>query len=276
MTPMRRRPLRSAAVFSILLAAALAAGCRPAGAVANAPQASLKVFAAASLKESFEAMAEIFEPAHPGASVVFNFAGSQQLVQQIGQGAPADVFASANARQMAAAVESGRVVSGTQRVFARNRLVVILPDDNPAGARQLQDLAKPGLRLVLAAREVPAGQYALEFLDKAAADPAFGAVFREDVLKNARSFEENVRAVLAKVSLGEADAGIVYVSDAAAAPDVARLAIPDALNVIAAYPIAALGDSPNLALAEAFVDFVLSETGQRILADRGFLPAGDR
>jgi molybdate transport system substrate-binding protein len=267
----RRTPLRAGIALACLLAAALPAGCRP----ASQPQADLKVFAAASLKEAFEDVAAAFTAARPGARVTFNFAGSQQLVQQIGQGAPADVFASANTRQMAAAIASGRIVSGTQQVFARNRLVVVLPADNPAGVRQLQDLARPGLRLVLAAREVPAGQYALEFLDKASADPAFGAAYREDVLKNARSFEENVRAVLAKVSLGEADAGIVYVSDAAAA-DVAQLAIPDALNVIAEYPIAALRDAADPAQAAAFVALVLSADGQRILAEHGFIPAAGR
>jgi molybdate transport system substrate-binding protein len=139
----------------------------------------------------------------------------------------------------------------------------------------LQDLAQPGLNLVLAAAEVPVGQYSLDFLDKAAQDPAFGAGYEDAVRANVVSYEENVRAVLTKVVLGEADAGIVYTSDIAgeAAGQVDRLDIPDELNTIASYPIAALNDSPNAAAARAFVDFVLSPAGQGILAEHGFVPA---
>ena len=155
----------------------------------------------------------MFEADHPGVTAVFNFAGSQQLAQQINEGAPADVFASANKKQMDVVIEAGGIVSGTQQTFAKNRLVVIFPKDNPAGLAELKDLANPDSKLVLAAKEVPVGQYSLDFLDKAVADTAFGATFKDDVLKNVVSYEDNVKAVLTKVALGEADAGIVYLSD---------------------------------------------------------------
>jgi molybdate transport system substrate-binding protein len=236
--------------------------------------ATLTVFAASSLTEAFTELGKGFEQEHSGVKVVFNFAGSQQLAQQLGQGAPADVFASANNKQMQVAIEGGRVVSGTQQVFVRNRLVVIYPADNPAGLTQLQDLAKPGLQLVLAAKEVPVGQYALDFLDKASQDAAFGSTFKDDVLKNVVSYEENVKAVLTKVTLGEGDAGIVYTSDISgdAASKVSSLAIPDQLNTIAVYPIAPVSDSANQELANAFIQTVLSSSGQAILTKYGFIP----
>ncbi len=259
-----------------LLIAALAAACAAPAASAPTPEPrTLTVSAAASLTEAFTEIGEQFEAAHPGATVAFNFAASNHLAQQIGQGAPADVFASANRAQMQVAIDSGRIISGTQQTFVRNRLVLIFPKDNPAGIGALQDLAQPGLKLVLAAKEVPVGQYSLDFLDKAVQDAAFGAAYKEAVLKNVVSYEENVRAVLSKVALGEADAGIVYTSDLAGenAAQVGRLDISDNLNTIATYPIATLSDSSNADLAEAFVDYVLSQAGQDILSKYGFIPA---
>ncbi len=238
--------------------------------------ADLTVFAAASLTEAFTEIGRQFETEHPGVRVTFNFAGSQQLVQQLGQGAPADVFASANNKQMGVAIEAGRVISGTQQTFVRNRLVVIYPQDNPAGVSGLADLARPGLHLVLAAKEVPVGQYSLDFLDKATQDPAFGAAYKENVLKNVMSYEENVRSVLAKVVLGEGDAGIVYTSDISGegVDQVGRLDIPDGLNTVATYPLVVVGDSAYPTQAQAFVDYVLGASGQEILARYGFIPAG--
>ena len=240
----------------------------------RAEPVQLNVFAAASLTEPFGEIGKLFETDHPGATVVFNFAGSQQLAQQINQGAPADVFASANKTQMKAVIDAGGIVSGTQQTFTKNRLVVIYPQDNPAGLKELKDLANPGLKLILAAKEVPVGGYSLDFLDKATADPAFGATFREAVLKNVVSYEDNVKSVLTKVALGEADAGIVYTSDISGqdAGKVSRLDIPDALNVIASYPIAPVKESKNPDLAQAFIDLVLSQKGQEILAKYNFIP----
>jgi len=235
---------------------------------------TITVFAAASLTDPFTEIGLLFEAAQPEVRVVFNFAGSQQLAQQLSQGAPADLFASANQKQMAAAVASGRVLAGKPKILAQNRLVVIFPQDNPAGLKRLQDLAKPGLTLVLAAEVAPAGQYALDFLAKASQEPAFGPHFKEQTLKNVVSFEQNVRAVLIKVALGEADAGIVYSSDLSGrhAGEIGHLDIPDHLNTLATYLAAPTRDSPNPGQAQAFVNFLLSPAGQEILAKHGFIP----
>ena len=250
-------------------------GCQPAGGepAAEAEPTTLNVFAAASLAGAFSEIGAAFSAATPGATVVFNFAGSNQLATQIAQGAPADVFASANAAQMTVAVKSGRVDAGATQLFVTNRLVVVVPADNPAGIESLPDLATPDTLIVLAAEEVPAGRYALEFLDRAAADAAFAGGFKEAVLANVVSYEENVRGVLNKVALGEADAGIVYASDLVGVADVSALTIPDALNVVAEYPIAPLNDSAQPAAAAAFVAFVLSAEGQGILDNYGFGPS---
>jgi molybdate transport system substrate-binding protein len=249
-----------------------ASGCTPTATPAE--PADLHVFAAASLSEPFSEMGRMFETEHPGVKAVFNFAGSQQLAQQINEGAPADVFASANNRQMDLVIDADGIISGTQQTFARNQLVVIYPKDNPAGVNELKELARPGLKLVLAAKEVPVGGYTQTFLEKASADPAFGVAFKDEVLKNVASYEDNVKAVLTKVALGEADAGIVYLSDisGADADKVGQMDIPEALNVMATYPIAPVMNSKNQALAQAFIDLVVSARGQEILAKYNFLP----
>jgi molybdate transport system substrate-binding protein len=243
---------------------------------APSQQATITVVAAASLTEAFTELGRQFEASHPGVRVEFGFAPSQQLAQQLAAGAPADVFASASQKYMDAAVASGRVGKSSSQMFVRNRLVVIYPSANPGRLSQLGDLARPNLKLVFAAKEVPVGQYSLEFLDAVSKDPGFGPAFKDNVLKNVVSYEDNVKAVLAKVALGEADAGIVYTSDVtpATAAQVTRLDIPDALNVIASYPVAVIRDSPHPDLARAFVDLLLSPLGQRILAGYGFIPAG--
>lgn len=231
---------------------------------------TLTVFAAASLTDAFSEIALAFDSANPGVTAVFNFAGSNQLATQINSGAPADVFAGANHAQMNAAVESGRIDPDAPVIFVTNRLVVVIPAGNPGNIQSLRDLATPGTLIVLAAGEVPVGKYSLEFLDKASADPVFGETFREDVLANVASYEENVRSVLNKVSLGEADAGIVYTSDLVGVEGVSGLDIPDELNIVAEYPIAILNDSAHGDVATAFVEFVLSDTGQAILSEYGF------
>ncbi len=271
-------------VLMLALVIALnACGGAPAAAPANAPAptsapttADLHVFAAASLTDAFAEIGKNFEAVNPGAKVSFNFAGSQQLAQQIGQGAPADVFASANKKQIDLMIKSGQVISGTERIFVRNHLVVIFPKDNPAGLKDLKDLAKPGLKLVLAAKEVPVGGYALDFLAKAAKLPEYTAAYSPTVLSNVVSYEENVKSVLSKVALGEADAGIVYTSDIALdSGKVGRIDIPDNLNTIATYPIAPIKDSPQADLAQRFVDYVLSAPAQQILVKYGFIGADD-
>ena len=253
------------------------AGCSAASIAAPIEPAVLTLFAAASLKDAFTELGQQFEMEHPGVAVVFNLAGSQQLAQQLSAGAPADVFASASQPPMDVVAQAGRVIDGTPRILARNKLAVIYPVDNPAGLVALKDLAQPGLRLVLAAREAPAGQYALAFLDKASGHPAFGSAFKAAVLANVVSYEETVRVVFGKVALGEADAGIVYVSDISGdnAGKVGRIDIPDALNPIAIYLIAPIGDSPHPELAAAFIDLALSPRGQAVLARYGFIKASE-
>jgi molybdate transport system substrate-binding protein len=249
----------------------------PTTAPTEAPTAlsgELTVFAAASLTDAFEDLATAFATVNPDVKVTYNFAGSQQLAAQLGEGAPADVFASANRTQMNVAIESTRVISGTERTFARNQLVMITPADNPAGLSTLADLANPGLQLILADASVPVGQYSLDVLTKASALPEYTESFSPTVLANVVSFENNVRSVLTKISLGEGDAGIVYTTDAALdADNVVQITIPDELNTIASYPIAPIADSANPGLAQAFVDFVLAPEGQQILVQYGFIAA---
>ena len=232
--------------------------------------------AAASLTASFTEIGQMFEAAHPGIKVAFNFAGSQQLEQQLSLGAPGDVFASAAANYMDLAVQANLVTASMVKTFAENRLVVIYPAANPAGLTKLQDLAKPGLKLDLADKSVPVGNYSLQFLAKASQDPGFGASFQDDVLKNVVSYEENVKSVVTKVSLDQADAGICYTTDITGdvAASLSKLDIPDALNVVAVYPIAPISGSKNPTLANDFVSLVLSPGGQAVLHKYGFLPPG--
>jgi molybdate transport system substrate-binding protein len=236
------------AVGAALLAAALA-GC------GGSAHASVTVFAAASLTDAFADVATAFEAAHPDTRVVLNLASSSRLAAQILSGAPADVFASADRAQMERVGDAGLVVA--PQVFATNTMVLVTEAGNPLGITGLADLADPGIVVVLAAEEVPAGRYASEVLTAAGA--AVGPASRE----------ATVRSVLAKVSLGEADAGIVYATDAAAA-GVTVIEIPDAVNVTASYPIAVVADAPNRSGAAAFVSFVHSPEAGAILARHGF------
>jgi molybdate transport system substrate-binding protein len=235
----------------------------------------LTVHAAASLIDTFPALAEAFKSSADGSTVLFNFAGSQQLAQQLAAGAPGDLFASADERQMTAVVNAGRVAEEEVRVLAANTLIVVLPQANPGAVTRLEDLARPGLKVVLADAAVPAGAYSREFLEKASSDPDFAPTYATDVLANVVSFEQNVRAVLTKVSLGEADAGIVYASDVAgdAGQKVQTLTITQRLNVRATYYIAPLRDAVTPETARSFLAFTLSAEGQALLADGGLLPA---
>lgn len=264
-------PTTAPTVTSVPVAATPTTAATPAASDSK----NLTVLAAASLTESFTELGKMFEAQNPGVKVSFNFAGSQQLAQQLDQGADADVFASASKKYMDAAVTSKRVNQDDAKTFVKNRLVVIYPKANPGGLKELKDLAKTGLKLDLADKSVPVGQYALDFLDKAVKDTTYGAQFKASVLKNVVSYEDNVKAVVTKVSLGEADAGIVYVTDitADAADKVDKIDIPDALNTVANYPIAPISDSKNADLAKAFVSLVLSSDGQAVMAKYGFIPA---
>ncbi len=260
--------------FFLLTLAVLIVGCNPEAGVDEKKQREVIIFAAASLAEAFSEIANQFEIEHPGSTVILNFAGSQQLAHQLSQGAPADVFASANKQQMDAAIETGRVMEGSQQPFVRNQLVVVFPASNPGRLQSLTDLAGPGLRLIVAAPEVPAGQYAQSFLSAAGENDAFGPTFRDGVLDNIVSYEENVRAVLSKIALGEADGGIVYISDlnGQTARQVGSIPIPGELTMVADYPIAPVNNSEINEFASLFIEFVLSAQGQEILQSFGFLP----
>lgn len=238
----------------------------------DSPVQTLAVYAAASLTNAFAEIASSYEEEHQGVAVTLNLAGSQQLAQQLAQGAPADVFASASEAAMATTMEAGRVASGAAQAFAGNRLVVVAPVANEASVATAGDLARPRIRLVLADATVPAGQYARSYLAAASTPAGFGNDYEKKVLANVVSYEQNVRAVLTKVALGEADAGIVYESDSASS-EVSRIPIPTALNVAATYFIAPVNGSAAPELAEGFIRFVLSQEGQAILARHGFLPA---
>lgn len=236
------------------------------------PSRTLTVFAAASLTNAFQEIGKGFEAANPGVKVAFNFAGSQTLRTQIEQGAAVDVFASADHANMDALVNDHLVVADIPPDFVTNHLLVILPPGNPAGVQSPSDLTRPGLKLVLGDQTVPVGKYARQVLDNMSRDPAFAADFKTKVLANVVSNETDVKQVVVKVELGEADAGIVYFSDAVAAPDLKTIQIPPKDNVIARYPIAVLENAPHPDLAELFVNEVLSAQGQTILDKWGFTP----
>lgn len=238
--------------------------------VAKPVSHTLNVFAAASLADGFTDIGKSFEAAHPGVTVTFNFAGSQALRTQIEQGAVCDVFASANAKEMDTLVNEAFVPASAARVFVTNQLLVILPANNPANIETLADLANPSLKLVLAAEEVPVGKYARQALDNLNA--LYGADYKTKVLANVVSNEDNVKQVVTKVQLGEADAGIVYISDARATPELKTITIPTRYNVIAQYPIATLSEASQPDLAAKFINYVLSVEGQAILQKWGFTP----
>jgi molybdate transport system substrate-binding protein len=259
--------------ISLLFAITLSlSACTSTGRSAPNGPITLTVFAASSLTEAFTEIGSAFSADRPNVKVEFNFAGSQQLRQQLEQGATADVFASANTKEMNTAIGSGLIVSGTQQTFLHNRLIVILPKNNPANIQSLPDLAKPKLKIILAAPSVPVGSYALTALDKMNAD--FGATFSATVVANVVSYEDNVRQIVAKIQLGEGDAGIVYSSDVtpSAASHLTTLDILDKFNVLAIYPIAILKAAPHSQLAATFVEYVLSDKGQSILKKWSFLP----
>lgn len=259
---MARRTLVAAAALALA-----ALSCTPTGgfdgmrAGAGSP-AELTVFAASSLTEAFDELGTMLEGRRPGATVRFNLASSSQLAVQIVEGAPADVFASADPLQMNVVADAGLV--DEPAVFATNRLVVLVPRDNPAGITGPADLGDAGVKLVLAAPEVPAGNYARRALGKLGV--------RDEAEANVVSNEEDVKAVVAKVSLGEADAGIAYATDVTddLEQSVRALPFPERAGVLARYLIAPLSDAPNAPGAEAFVELVTGAQGRRVLQEHGF------
>jgi molybdate transport system substrate-binding protein len=252
---MRRTRTHLAALLAV--AALALAGCGGGDDGSGAAAAGeIKVFAAASLTAAFTEIGERYS-ANGGTKVTFNFAGSQALATQIQQGAPADVFASADIPNM----DKVKDLVGPPQSFASNQLQIVVEQGNPKSLGGLEDLADPDLKVVLAAPEVPAGKYAAQALAKA------------DVTVKPVSQEDNVKAVVTKVSLGEADAGIVYVTDVTAGGDkVEGVDIPEDRNVTATYPIATVRASKAPEAAQAFVDLIRSAEGQQVLKEYGFLP----
>ncbi len=232
----------------------------------TAPKAvTLNVFAAASLTESFTELGKNFQTTHSGVTVKFNFAGSQALVQQLTNGASADVFASADTANMTKAANANLV--NNPQIFAKNKLVVIVPANSSSKVASLKNLANKGIKIDIEAPTVPAGKYSLQVLDKMGQSPDFGKSYETAVKANFVSQEDNVKAVVTKVQLGEADAGFVYLTDVTAkvSDKVKELSIPDNFNVVAQYPIAVTKNSKDVADAQAFEQYILSSDGQAIL-----------
>ena len=245
----------------VMIAVALLVAACESSAVNTPATGTVNVFAAASLTASFNALGTSFQAAHPDVTVKFNFAGTPTLVTQIEQGAAADVFASADTTNMDKLKGDG-FTSGTPQVFAHNKLEIVVAPGNPKDIATLADLAKPGVIYITEASTVPAGKYSLQALQKAG------------VTVTPKSLETDVKSVISKIELGEADAGIVYSTDVTAAGSkVAGVAIPDVDNVIATYPIVAVKGTTNFAAASAFIAYVLSADGQSKLQSYGFLAA---
>jgi len=232
-----------------------------AGTTSGSAGTEVTVFAASSLTGAFTQIGANFEAAHPGVEVTFNFGSSTDLAAQIASEGTADVFASASMNAMDAVAQDPGVAD--QADFATNRLVIITPTDNPANVSSVHDLANNGVQVILAAEGVPVGDYAREMLDAAG--------IATDVLANVVSNEPDDATVVAKVASGEADAGIVYTSDVSSA-DVGSVTVPDDVNVVATYPIAAVTGAPQADLASSFVTYVIGAQGQGTLASFGFGP----
>lgn len=260
------------AILVLLLLACGFTGCGGGGQGQQTEGSTLTVLAASSLTDAFGELEGTFEEQHPGTDVVTSFAGSSELLAQIQQGTPADVFASADEAKMDTALEEGLV--SEPDTFARNRPVVIVPVDNPAGIGKLQHLAEPGTSLVLAQEGVPIANYAAEILENA--NSTYGEDFEQRVLDNVVSREANVRASANRVALGDADATFVYISDVT--PDISNrvqvVEIPEDLNVLATYPITTIESSENPELAREWINLVLSEEGQGVLEGYGFISVG--
>lgn len=265
----RIRAVRILNEFCIVTVLVMLGGCRHSKPEPNSTprEDKLVVFAAASLREAFGLEVEEFKKSHPGVEVTFNFAGTQEIRTQLEQGAPADVFASADERHMKALQDAAKVEAPT--IFAQNEPVVVVSREKAASIHSLAELPLAE-RIVVGAPEVPIGKYTLQILEKAS--QSLGADFGTRVQARIVSRELNVRQVLAKVTLGEADAGIVYRTDLGANRDkVSVVTIPPELNVIAKYPIAIVKGTPHPALSQQWVSLILSERGQAILRDSGFM-----
>ncbi|MFE9923102.1 molybdate ABC transporter substrate-binding protein [Streptomyces sp. NPDC005774] len=262
-----RLPRLTGAGAAVLLVLGAATACSSSadgdkagsGSASGEPSGTVTVFAAASLTESFTTLGERFEKANPGTEVTFNFGGSDSLAAGITSGAPADVFASASPKTMKIVTDAGDT-AGTPATFVRNRLEIATLPGNPEGISSLKDLAGPELKVVLCDKGVPCGAAAQTALDASG------------LKLTPVSYEQDVKSALTKVQLQEADAALVYKTDVHAAGDkVEGVDFPEAAEAVNDYPIALLKDAPNAVAAEAFIAYVRSDEGRRVLADAGFL-----
>jgi molybdate transport system substrate-binding protein len=237
------------------------------------PPKELTVFTAASLTGAFGEIGQMFEN-ETGINVAFNFDGSQALRTQLEHGAYADVFASANMRQMNAVKDEGLMNNSSIIIFTRNKLSIIVPKDNPAKIMNLSDLAMPGIKIIMGTKDVPVGDYALQIIRKLGNDSAYGPDYETKVLANVVSQETNVNYVVTKVALGEVDVGFAYVSDITEdlASKVDRIAIPDEYNIIAEYPMGILLESKYPAESQEFMNLVMSDKGKAVMEKYGFAP----
>jgi molybdate transport system substrate-binding protein len=268
MTKKKFVPILLCALLSVLVVTTC--GCTT---TQNTQSTKLTVFAAASLTDAFNETAKAFEANNSGVTVAFNYAGSQVLATQIKQGAIVDIFASADQKNMKSVQDVGLMNNSSITIFAENKLAIIVPTGNPANITSLSDLAKPGIKLDICNSSVPCGNYTLQMLAKASNNSTYGSGFKNSVLENVVSQETNVNDAVAKVALGQADAGIVYKSDVPAAyqSKVQVITISESVNVLAQYPIGVLSGSQNAQLAQSFINFVTSPTGQAILLKYGFI-----
>lgn len=233
----------------------------------------LTIFAASSLTDAFAEVGQEFMRANPDVAITFNFEASSNLKAQLEQGARADLYAPADIPQMDGARGKG-VIAGEQRIFANNKLALIVPANNPRGIAAPQDLARPGTKLILAASYVPIGSYARFLLARMAGDPTYGPDFYKRALGNIASEEATTRAVVTRIALGEGDAGIVYASDVTPAvrDQVRVIPIPERQQIIAQYPVALVTGAANPPAAQAFIAYLLSPAGQATLVRNGFIP----
>lgn len=256
-------------VLVALIAALFLASASYAG-FAEEPE-ELTVFTAASLTGAFSEIGPLYEEM-ANTDVAFNFDGSQNLRTQIENGAYADVFASANTKQMNALKWDQLMNNSSIIIFTKNKLSLIVPKDNPARISSLTDLAKPGLKIIMGTKDVPVGDYALQIINRLGNDSAYGPDYKARVMANIISQETTVNYVVTKVALGEADVGFAYVSDVTKdlASRVDKIDIPDEYNVIGEYPIGVLKDSKYPAKSQEFINLVTSEQGKAILEKYGF------
>jgi molybdate transport system substrate-binding protein len=282
---MNSRLAMASSILAVVLAACSSVGASPSPstAVSVAPSTAaavdlstaaggeLAIYAAASLKGALDEAKAAYEAANPGTTLVISPDSSSALETQIEQGAPADVFLSADTTNPKKLVDKG-LADGDTVTFAGNKLTIIVPADNRAGITSPKDLAKSGIKVIAAGDEVPITKYATQLVDNLAKESGYPADFAAAYAANVASKEDNVKAVVAKIELGEGDAGIVYVTDAKASDRVTPIAVPVSANVPATYDGLVVKGSRNAAAARAFLDWFAGPAGQAILSDLGFLP----